>query len=146
VEQPNESAYRTTTYYVDGPEGRFGIRVGKASSEADEAGDQFGTDTWAYVTAANPGSRRLTAQENVDRVGELQAVVQELGLPMYAGEGVGDKGDWPPEPSLLILGASRQVALDLGKRFGQAAVVYGEKGKPAELLWVGERPPASGGA
>ncbi|MHA4899884.1 DUF3293 domain-containing protein [Enterococcus faecium] len=44
---------------------------------------------------------------------------------------------WPPEASLLVLGVPAAEAEELGRRFGQVAVVVGERGGAGRLLWVG---------
>jgi hypothetical protein len=90
--------------------------------------------TWAYVTASNPGSRRLSDEDNSARQRELEGDVARLGLSAYPGEGVADDGRWAPEPSLLIVGIARGDAVRLGMRYGQAAIVCGELGRAAELV------------
>ena len=49
-------AYRATSYFVDGPSGRFAVRIGAVSLEADALAAAHGASAWAYVTAYNPGS------------------------------------------------------------------------------------------
>jgi hypothetical protein len=53
---------------------------------------------------------------------------------MYTGEGIGVDGTWPPERSILVLGIEREAAVQLGGRFGQVAIVFGEAGGPATLV------------
>jgi hypothetical protein len=127
-------AYRRTAFTAETPQGTLVLRIGETSTALDDLlADNHGT-TWAYVTAWNPGSIARSAEDNTKAQKELAAFVTTAGFPFYAGEGVGDDGDWPPEPSLLILGISRTAAIDLGRRFGQVAIVYGERGAPAELV------------
>jgi hypothetical protein len=52
---------------------------------------------------------------------------------MFPGEGIGDDGVWPPERSVLVLGIEREAALQLGRRFGQRAIVCGDLGGLATL-------------
>jgi hypothetical protein len=47
----------------------------------------------------------------------------------------GDTQDWPAEPGVLVLGMSAAHARRLGRRFRQNAVVIGERGKDARLVW-----------
>lgn len=77
---------------------------------------------------------RLTDEENARRQSALADAVSRLALPAFEGEGVGDDRRWPSEPSLLVVGITKEAALDLGRRFGQAAIVFGERGGTAELL------------
>jgi hypothetical protein len=65
------------------------------------------------------------------------------GYLALRGEGVGDAGDSPAEPSLLILGIAEGDTVLLGREFGQLAVVCGELGTAARLVlcWgEGKRP------
>jgi hypothetical protein len=86
------------------------------------------------VTAHNPGSVRLTADENRTRHTRLEADVSARGYEVFSGEGIGDEGEWPPEASLLILGMPRAEALSLGHAHAQRAVVWGVVGESALLL------------
>ena len=52
---------------------------------------------------------------------------------MLPGEGIGDNGTWPAEQSVLVLGIELEHAVQLGRRFGQRAIVYGRVGGRAAL-------------
>jgi hypothetical protein len=93
-----------------------------------------GCTRWAYITAFNPGSRRLKDDENHARQRELESGLRQLGYPMFPGEGIGDDGTWPPEPSILTLCIEREAAVGLGRRFRQLAIVCGELDGLAELV------------
>ena len=98
---------------------------------------------WAFVTAHNPGSVRLTAEENRTRHTRLEGDVSARGYEAFPGEGVGDDGQWPPEASLLILGMPRAEATALGQAHAQRAVVWGGVGEPALLLICSRHPAES---
>ncbi len=132
-----EAAYRATSYFVDGPAGRFAVRIGCPSPEADALAAAHEVAAWAYVTAYNPDSVAAPPERNEARQRELEQVLTEMGYRFYRGEGVGDDGRWPPEPSLLVPGVDEAAAAALGRRFGQAAVVFAERGGPARLVWTG---------
>jgi Protein of unknown function (DUF3293) len=127
-------AYRRTAFTADTPTGRLSLRVGQHCPELDHLLHDRGVSAWAFVTAFNPGSRRLPDNENEARQRRLKAAVASLGLSSYPGEGVADNGEWPPEHSLLILGLTRVDAARLGRDHGQVAVLYGELGRKSELL------------
>ncbi len=131
-----DAVYRATSYVVFGPEQRFTLHIDEKSPHLDELLLRHGTSRWAFVSACNPGSITLTDEENRRRTEELRRLVVEAGYPFYAGEGVGDDGSWPPEPSLLILGIDFDAAAALGRRFEQNAILTGEIGEAVRLLWL----------
>jgi hypothetical protein len=127
-----EAAYRATDYRA----GDVTIRIGEVAA--------IDADSWEFITACNPGSVPLPDAENAERMARLEAEVHAAGFRFQRGEGVGRDGSWPPEPSLLILNADEPAASEFGRRFGQAAVVFGERGRPARLIWLAPQgePPA----
>lgn len=128
--------YRATAYLVDGPSGRFTIRVGERCTQVEQLIVELGATCWAFITALNPGSRQLSSEENQSRHRALEERVCTLGYAYYPGEGVGDSGEWPAEESLFVLGIGEEEAISLGREFGQAAIVVGEIGGEAELVWM----------
>src|SRR5262245_38896458 len=133
-------AYRKTSFLADTPVGRLRIRVGERCADLDRLLVEAGVRAWTYVTAYNPGSIELSEKVNRERQAQLESEIARAGYTAFAGEGVADDGGWRPEPSLLVLGISREHALRLGQEFGQLAVVYGEFKRPAELLVSHRRP------
>jgi hypothetical protein len=127
-------AYRRTAFLADTPRGRLTLHIGQCRADLDALMADNGATTWAYVTAFNPGSVRLPAEENAARQRQLERTVSHQGFVSYPGEGIGDDGRWPAEASLLVLGISRTDAARLGRQHGQIAVVYGEIHPEAELL------------
>jgi hypothetical protein len=131
-----DAVYRATAYIVFGPEQRFTLRIDEPSPPLDDLLRQHGAKTWAFISACNPNSTPLPDAENRRRTAELRRLAIEAGYPFYEGEGVGDDGAWPPEPSLLILGITCTAAAELGRRFGQNAILAGETGSTVRLLWL----------
>ncbi len=131
-----DAAYRGSTYFVDGPAGRFALRIGQASREADALAEVHRSSTWTYITAYNPGSIAATSEQNEKQQQELQQALTEAKYLFYRGEGKGDDG-WPAEASFMVLGVSETAAAALAGRFGQTAVLFGAWGKPVRLLWTG---------
>ena len=138
-----DRAYRETDYWVDGPVGRFAIRIDEPCPSLDEllAGD--GASCWAFITACNPNSQRLSDEVNAIRMSHLVADVRIAGQRFYSGEGIGRDGRWPPEPSLLILDIEEASAIELAKRYGQLAIVCGRVGAVPHLHWTGLGEPAA---
>jgi hypothetical protein len=124
------SAYRATTYRAD-VEGRsVDLRIGAAVAlDGPLAGLE-----WAFVTAANPGSRLLESAANLLRHERLKARLADCDVVLFEGQGVPDAADWEPEISLLVLGIGREQAVAIGRDFGQLAIVCGRPGGVAELV------------
>ncbi len=123
-----ESAFLATDYEVEGPAGRFVVRIGEVCSSIP-------ADQWAVVTACNPLSQLLSKLENETRMQELARAVRSAGYSFWRGENRARDQSWPPEPSLLVLEIPRQLAVALGRRFEQWAIVVGRWNQRAELVW-----------
>jgi hypothetical protein len=132
-----DAVYRDTDYWVDdAPDEPFAIRVGESCLELAVLLTAAGEFEWAFVTACNPGSVPLSDEDNSQRMNRLEQAVRQGGWLFYHGHGAGRDGEWPAEPSLLILGISEREALDLARSFGQNAIVAGRLGEPARLVWA----------
>lgn len=143
-EHPLKKAYEATAYWV---EDRFAIRCQERSPALDALLLERGHDSWAYITACNPDSVALDDAENTLRMATLSRRLEAIGHSFLTGQGVGagqgagaaqgaEAGsDWPPEPSLLVLGIGTSEAVELGREFGQVAIVIGRRGEPARLCF-----------
>jgi hypothetical protein len=130
-----DAAYRATDYRVDGPHGPFVIRIGEFSIDVEQLlFDEVEFD-WAYLTACNPGSERLADDANARRTQELRDRLRCRWHHVYDGVSVGRDGTWR-EPSFMVLGMTEDEAVQIGRRFGQNAVVVGRMAEPARLVWV----------
>lgn len=128
------NAYKTTTYTV--AELGLNIKIEVQNKPLKRFLAQQTVKTWAFITAWNPESQELSLAENRSRNQTLQQQLNSKGFSTFEGLGVPDKGDWTPEESLFILGVARQHAIDLGKKYEQNAIVFGEAGKIAELIVI----------
>lgn len=136
-----DAAYRATTYIAYLPENTLTLRVDEPCRELDRLLESSGCSTWAFISACNPGSRRLNEMENSARHARLIETVNELGLQWHEGKGLADTPGWLPEASLLILGISRSDALVLASQFGQNAILFGTPGKAPQLDYsIGNSP------
>jgi hypothetical protein len=125
------AAYLATEYRVGTPE--FGLRIGKRSEELAAEHRVRGVGASAFVTACNPFSMELTDEQNAARHRDLCAELQSRGLAFI--EGIGEPvGDWKGEPSVLILGISREQASELGRRYEQNAIVWSGADAVPELV------------
>ena len=130
-----EQAYRQTTYVALTPHGELHIRIGEPHHELDALLASHDAEEWAYITAWNPKSERLTDKENRARQRQLEDELHQAGYAVFAGRGVPHNDDWDPEESLLVAGIPRQHAVDFGMRYDQNAIVYGRSSGLAELVW-----------
>src|SRR5687767_14307007 len=103
-------AYTATSFMVSGPGAEFRIRIGYESRELDALLSQQEVNTWAFVTAYNPGSELMTPEKNEAAMASFRNDVVLARFYFLDGAGVPDAfhgSDWLPEPSLLILGITR---------------------------------------
>lgn len=130
-----QTAFEATTYRVLLPTGEIDIRIGRTNIALDDLLDDAGAATWAFLTAWNPGGGADgRTPENLARGEELRRAC--AGFRCHEGAGLAEEGsDHPAEQSLLVLGIGRSEAVEVGRRFGQLAVVVGTRGVAAELVW-----------
>ena len=124
------ATYRDAEYVVRDPP--IAIRIGERNGELDALIGASGSA--AFLTAANPGSKRLTDEENARRTGALRKVLHAAGTLYREGEGRDPRRAWPAEASFLVLGIARGDAAKLARGFGQNAFVWCEPGKAPELV------------
>jgi hypothetical protein len=118
------TAYENADYVVFAdPE--LVLRIGEPSRRLDALLEHEGATTAAYITAA------------ASAVSTLAELVAAAGYPSYSGEGRDPDGDRGAEQSLLVIGIYRTNAEELGRLFGQNAIVFVEKGAAPELVVLG---------
>ena len=133
-----EAAFLATTYTASEKNGTtFHLKI----NEQNEAFDRFlrkkNIMTWAYVTAWNPAARQQDDLKNIELNRQLEQILKNLGYTYLKGFGVPPEGStWQPEASFLILGIRQEDALQLGKKFHQAAILCGKTGEVANLIWI----------
>lgn len=126
--------YRATTFRVETPDGHIDIRVGEKHAGIDALLSRHNATDWAYITAWNPGSRPLSADQNEVAHLTLRQTIRDRGFECYVGDGIPDNEGWAPERSVWIAGIGRAEAIALGMRFAQSAIVVGSFGEIAELV------------
>ena len=120
------------------------IRIGTRTPNLDEVLFLNTETSWMLITAWNPiGAQgtlqELAAQNHRANVGLLDHIQQSgrVAIPMW---GLGDKMDWGPEASWLVLGVPKEDVRNWALRYGQRACVWGEKGQRAQLISSTEKP------
>ncbi len=128
------AAYAQAIYRVDAEPEPIFLQVGEKSPALERWLAARGARRFAFVSAANPGSRPLPDAENQRRHQQLAERVSRIGLPAIGGESYeATSGGWR-EASLLVCGVDRETAVALARDFGQVALLYGEIGGPVELV------------
>lgn len=127
------AAYRNAEYVVFG-EPQIVLRIGAANGALDALLQAHGAPGAAFISAANPRGRRIPERANRAAQLALAGAVRQAGFACYPGEGHDPSGAWRAEPSLLVLGIMRAQAAELGRRFGQNAIVYARRGGAPELV------------
>ncbi|GGE04602.1 hypothetical protein GCM10011515_25250 [Tsuneonella deserti] len=126
------AAYRATDYHVFA-EPPFVLRIGERSAALDDLLQRSGAAGAAFLTAWNPYSEQVPLGANMARQAELIRNLEARGWQYIPGEGRGADPAWPAEPSILLIGPSRDEAQSLARDFRQHAIVWASAGGPAEL-------------
>ena len=129
-----EAAYLATHFVVEDLRWSGVILVGESTPELDDFLRAQGLSDWAYITAYNPRSERLSDDVNQGRYAELIQKLDADGIPWLSGFGRTPDGSWPSDPSVLVWGIDRATAVEIGRTFGQNAIVCGTLGGQAELV------------
>jgi hypothetical protein len=141
IPKPLWEAYQCSEYWIGTAPRALCLCVGKPAEglrelirvEAPEA--EFGAATpWAYLTAWNPGSRRLPEAENRIRGAELEAKLRAACACILPGKGKDPEGQWPEEVGFLAVGLEAARAKELGREFGQYALLAGRGEGKVRLL------------
>ena len=98
-------------------------------------------DTWladngpaGWLSAFNPGSRRLSILDNLRRHDALWRRLRAEGRTALAGYAADPVGEWPDEPSLLVPGIGLEQLNRLALDFGQVAFLWLEPAQPVRML------------
>jgi hypothetical protein len=110
------------------------FNIGRVSPALDVAMVWRGTDRAAFLTAYNPFSKDVGEEANRKTQAALLSDLERMGLDWITGEGRDPSGEWPGEPSVLVLGIAKRQALELGHAYEQNALVWCEVGRPSELI------------
>jgi hypothetical protein len=124
ISQALIQAYLGTAYSAQTAVGGITLKIGVRSDEIVMLLASSGADCAAFITAENPFSEPQTPAANAERQRRLGNELTALGLTYFPGKGQGEDPSWPAEASFLVLGMGRAVASDVGRKYGQNAVVW----------------------
>ena len=128
------TAFRETEYRVISGQ-PFVLRIDEPSAELRHLYKASNLACAVFITAYNPHSQAFNVAQNTERQAELARELRHGSLASFEGIGEHPSGDWPGEPSYLVLGISREAAELLGQRYEQNAIVWcAADGVPRLLL------------
>ena len=130
------AAYRKTIFRVRVGSGHVDMRIGVQSARIDALLARSAADGAAFITAYNPHSRPTAKSANKAANASLRRDIGSQGFQFLRGEGRDPLGEWPAEPSFLVLGIPFADAKALAKKHRQAAFVYVRRGKPPRLWFT----------
>lgn len=124
-----EDAYRTAEYYIeDDPPIRF--EIGQPHQGLALLLMSFDVQQAVWITAYNPGSQLQSEDGNLTNQMQLLERIESMRLNYFVGHSCDKAGEWF-EPGYLVLGMDEEIGVDLGRDFGQHAVVaIGPSGEP----------------
>lgn len=113
-------AYRDALYRVNG---ELDFKVDQYSDQLQQLHAQHEAQHSHFITAFNPESKRLPAEENAARHARLGEKLKALGVKKMPAAGLDPEGEWPPEPGYLVLNMKDEDVVAFGREYQQNAVV-----------------------
>lgn len=126
------AAYLAASYRVDAVP-PFVMRVGQPCPPLADLLRRHYCGSAAYLTAWNPRSKQLPEAQNVAAQARLVRDVLASGCRWYDGVSNDPTGDWPQEPSVLVLGLSRERARELARVYEQNAFLWSQLDAQGEV-------------
>ena len=124
-----EEVYGDAVYYASNNANDLAFTLSKQETGAD----LFGGRAFTLVTAHNPQSQPLSAEENWERNRRLEQHLLSKNYEYGFSLGKSLDGSWE-EAGFSVFDLSLDDALALGSQFGQHAIVYA-KGERVALAW-----------
>jgi hypothetical protein len=127
-------AYKATDFLVHS-EPPFVLKIGASSPQLMQLYGRFSTANAAFLTAYNPYSEDVGAAQNSAFHDKLCRELTNCGLTFLPGMGQDSQGQWPGEPSYLVLGLQLEEAKAMGTQYRQNALVWcGDDAVPQLIL------------
>ncbi len=118
-----ELAFRAARYCIADLQGEWLLQPDCHSPHLSRLLARSGQHCASLITAFNPSALPCTDEENEQRQAYLRRRVESLGLAFVEGESTAADGSWR-ESTLLCTGMTLHIALDLGREFGQVAILH----------------------
>jgi len=97
--------------------------------------DLFNIQSFAIITAFNPGSRRFNREENLLRHAQLREQLAPHCRILLNSTSQSPDGYWK-EPGFWALDVDPDQAAFLGRAYGQLAIVCWQRGESPKLWWL----------
>ena len=134
-----QRAYRATLYCVRVGRVALVIRIGEISAGLRAVLQAHNCRGFAFITAWNPGSRKLSRRENNLRHARLLGDLRRKRLRIYPGWGRSADGRWR-EKSVFVPGIRLREAVALGSRYGQLMIVASSRFAAPRLVRCPSKP------
>ncbi len=133
-------SYLNTSYWAElirMDEQGANLRIGQPHPEAvTQQLEEFGIKSYAFITAWNPGSQPLDQWHNRWRNLNLEMELHPHCRLLRRGMGIGTNENWQSEESFWALDIPVEKAVEIGRQFGQNAMVVWQEGGVPELWWI----------
>lgn len=127
------AVYKQSNYRVFS-EPEFCLNIGKTSTELLTLYQRHNADCAVFISACNPHSEIHSNDENARQSLALEEELRSLSYPTYPAEGQDPQGIWPSEKNFLVLGMALNIGAELGRLYGQNAILYCGKKALVELV------------
>ena len=126
-------AYMSTDFCVDG-EAPFVMRIGEACEALAPIYAAGNHASCAFISACNPLGAAAGDALNQARQAAFARMLGARGLPYLCGAGRDPHGEYPAEPSFLVLGTGLEESKAIGRELHQNAIVFCEADCIAHLI------------
>ena len=116
-------AYKSTHFEVDLVP-QFILKIGEFNDDLQNLFTKLNCKSGCFITAFNPESAELSAEENKKFQESLYRDLMSSGHYVADGFGSDPTGKWDGEPSFFVTGISLLDAKTLGTKYGQNAIVW----------------------
>ena len=110
------------------------LTIGQTSAELLALYQKHKVAGAVFISACNPRSECQSDSENARLNLALETELRALSSPFYPAEGRDPKGIWPSESSFLVMGLALDVGAQLGRQYGQNAILCCSKDSLVELV------------
>ncbi len=94
------------------------------------------TQHWVIITPCNPRSIDSREELNNFYMNQLRDTLSTRSGDWAKAVNVDPMGEWPDEPGFFVVDPDMGWIMDLGRRFGQNALVHAKLGQPPGLIWL----------